>query len=127
MPDGGRGARLLVVEDEDVARASLGEVLALLGYDVTAVASAEEVAVLPAQATYDLLLTDFRLPGATGADLARELRARWPALKVILMSGYTEDETVRQSVATGAVRFLQKPFDMDTLARELRAALESSS
>ena len=126
-PDGGRGERILVVEDEDGARASLSGVLAALGYQATAVASAEEVATLPALATYDLLLTDFRLPGATGADLARELQARWPALKVILMSGYTADEAVRQSVGTGVLRFLQKPFDMDTLARELRAALESSS
>ncbi len=126
MPGRGPGAHLLVVEDEDATRTSLGEVLAMLGYEVTAVASAEEVATLPAQAKYDLLLTDFRLPGASGADLARELRARWPALKVILMSGYTADEAVRQNVSSGAVRFLQKPFDMETLARELSAALEAN-
>ena len=126
-PEGGRGARVLVVEDEDGARASLAEVLAALGYRVTAVASAEGVAALPAGATYDVLLTDFRLPGASGADLARELRARWPALRVILMSGYTADEAVRQGVSAGTMRFLQKPFDMDSLARELHAALASSA
>ena len=123
----GSGARVLVVEDEDGARASLCEVLAALGYRVTAVASAEEAAALPAGTTFDLLLTDFRLPGASGADLARDLRARWPALEVILMSGYTADEAVRQSVSAGTMRFLQKPFDMDSLARELHAALASSA
>ncbi len=123
-PDGHHEKRILVVEDEEAARASLVEVLAALGYHVTAVASAEAVATLPAESTYDLLLTDFRLPGASGADLARELCGRWPALRVILMSGYTADEAVRRDVKKGALRYLQKPFDMEALARELRAALE---
>ncbi len=55
-----------------------------------------------------------------------ELKERWPGLGVILMSGYTEDEVVRRGIAKGSVRFLQKPFDMATLAREIRAAMDES-
>ena len=120
----GRGERVLIVEDEDGARESLRDILAFLGYDVAAVGSGEEAVKLPEARPFDLLLTDLMLPGAAGPQVAAELRQRWPALAVILMSGYTEDDVVRRGVTAGDVRFLQKPFDMDTLTREVRAALD---
>ncbi len=73
-----------------------------------------------------MLLTDLMLPGIAGPDLARGLKERWPALRVILMSGYTEDEVVRRGITEGSVRFLQKPFDMASLAREIQSALDES-
>jgi PAS domain-containing protein len=62
--------------------------------------------------------------GRAVSELARGLSERWPKLKVILMSGYTEDEAVRRGAVSGHVHFLQKPFDMASLAREIRTALE---
>ena len=120
----GNGERILVVEDEGIAREGLRQILAGLGYDVVAAASGEEAAGLGADQPFDLLLTDLMLPGISGPALAQKLRGRWPRLEVILMSGYTEDEAVRRGVSAGKVRFLQKPFDMATLAREIRAALD---
>ena len=63
------------------------------------------------------------LPGVSGASLAARLRERWPGLKVIFMSGYTQDEVVRKKAALGEERFLHKPVDLGTLAREVHAAL----
>jgi CheY-like chemotaxis protein len=120
----GNGERILLVEDEDGARTALREALAVLGYRVAEAASAEEAEPLAAGGEIDILLTDLMLPGATGAELASRLRARYPDLEVITMSGYAEDESVRRSVREGNTRFLQKPFDTSTLARELRAALD---
>jgi DNA-binding NtrC family response regulator len=91
---------------------------------VVSVGSGEAAGSLPADPPFDLLLTDLMLPGVAGPQLAIGLKERWPALKVILMSGYTEDETIRSGVGDGTLRFLQKPFDMATLAREVRAALD---
>ncbi|MGZ5959362.1 MAG: hybrid sensor histidine kinase/response regulator, partial [Myxococcaceae bacterium] len=122
----GTGERIMVVEDEAGAREGLLDLLTILGYQVTAVGSAREVEGLPARPAFDLLLSDLLLPDVSGADLARGLQERWPQLKVILMSGYTEDEAVRRDVGVGNVRFLQKPFDMMTLAREIRMALAPS-
>jgi PAS domain S-box-containing protein len=119
----GRGERILIVEDEAAAREGLRQILVGLGYDVVAAGSAEQAAATNGEAPFDLLLTDLMLPGLAGPELAVELQRRWPELKVILMSGYAEDEAVRLGVFSGVVRFLQKPFDMATLARELRAAL----
>jgi FixJ family two-component response regulator len=104
-------------------REVLGEMLTMLGYQVTASASAEETVRVPVEPAFDVLLTDFMLPGANGGELARSLRGRWPKLAVIVMSGYTDDEAMRRGVSEGKVRFLQKPFDMSSVAREIRAAL----
>jgi two-component system, cell cycle sensor histidine kinase and response regulator CckA len=120
----GAGERILVVEDEEGAREGLLSILTSLGYDVVALGSAEDAGELPAEEPFDVLLTDLMLPGATGPQLARGLLERWPALRVILMSGYAEDEAVRSGVGGGTVRFLQKPFGVDALSREVRAALD---
>jgi len=122
----GAGERLLVVEDEAGARESLAELLTMLGYRVTAMATAEAARRLPAEPAFDVLISDLLLPDASGADLASGIRQRWPRLKVILMSGYTEDDAVRRAVGAGTVRFLQKPFDMRTLAVEIRECLVDS-
>ncbi|MCJ7442471.1 MAG: PAS domain S-box protein [Thermoanaerobaculaceae bacterium] len=119
----GRGERVLVVEDETGAREGLVDVLTMLGYEVAAVGSAEEARRLPQESAFDVLLSDLLLPDVSGAELARGLLECWPRLKVILMSGYTEDEAVRRGVGAGTLRFLQKPFDMRTLAREIRTAI----
>jgi PAS domain S-box-containing protein len=120
----GRGERVLIVEDEQGAREGLAEILTSLGYTVFAAASGEDAQVVPAEPPFDLLLTDLMLPGVAGPALAAEMAGRWPRLRVILMSGYTEDEAVKGRIAAELVRFLQKPFGMARLAREVRAALD---
>lgn len=123
-PTQGRGERVLVVEDEAGAREGLCEILTLLDYRPTAVGSAEEAICLPDEPPFEVLLTDLLLPGISGGKLASMLLARWPALRVVIMSGYLEDERVRHEVPPNA-RFLQKPFDLETLGRELRTVLDS--
>ena len=123
----GRGERVIVVEDETGTREGLVDLLTMLGYEVAAVGSAEEARRLPLEPAFDVLLSDLLLPDVSGAELARGFLERWPRLKVILMSGYTEDEAVRRGVGAGTLRFLQKPFDMRTLAREIRTAIAEDS
>ena len=122
LPEG-NGERVLVVEDEAAAREGLREILRSLGYEVVAAGSGEEAAALPPEQPFDLLLTDLMLPGISGPRLAASLRQRWPSLRVVLMSGYPEDEAVRKGIAEGSIRFLQKPFDMARLAHEIKEAL----
>jgi PAS domain S-box-containing protein len=124
---GGGGERILVVEDEDGARESLLEMLTLLGYRAIGVDSGEEAGIIPAEPGFDVLLTDLVLPGIHGFDLAAGLKARWPSLRVIVMSGYDQDEALHGVVRAGAIRFLQKPFDLSTLAREIQAALRDDA
>lgn len=120
----GRGRRLLLVEDRVDVREGLRDALTLLGYQVFTAASAEEALALTLDPAPDLMLTDFMLPGRDGADLALELQERWPAVRVVVMSGYARDHRDGAGPAMIAARFLQKPFDLATLASELQAAME---
>ena len=117
------GVRVLLVEDEQGAREGIGEALGLLGYEVDAVGSAEEALALAETRSFAVLLSDLLLPGMHGGELAERLVSRWPTLKVIIMSGYAQDEAIHRGIGEGAVRFLQKPFDLASLAEELEKAL----
>jgi CheY-like chemotaxis protein len=119
----GLGEKVLLVEDDPGAREGLADILRLLGYGVTEAASGEEAMEVPADPPFDVLLTDYMLPGSSGLEVAAVLGERWPGLRVIVMSGYAEDQMDRSHLGQASVRFLQKPFDMAALARELRAAL----
>ena len=120
----GHGERVLVVEDEDGARDGLREILTSVGYETVAVGSGAEAGVLATEPGFALLLTDLMLPDVAGQDLAASLQARWPALAVVFMSGYAEDDALRRGIEAGRVRFLQKPFGMHALTTALRAALD---
>ena len=65
------------------------------------------------------------MPGMSGRDLSRELVALYPELRVIYMSGHTQDVELRQEAETGHVDFLQKPFSIDALASKIREVLEA--
>ena len=119
----GSGQPVLLVEDNAAVRRTFERLLKRLGYEVTSAASAEEAEGLALARSFPLLLTDMMLPGLSGADLAERLRQRWPGIQVILMSGYTEDEDIRRRAAHGALKFLRKPVDLETLAREVHDAL----
>ncbi len=64
------------------------------------------------------------MPGGSGPELTKRLVERWPALKVIYMTGYTDDATVRRGVLNPGIALLHKPFTSDTLGRKVREALD---
>jgi CheY-like chemotaxis protein len=119
VPEG--AGRVLVVEDDPATRAAFEEMLAGLGYAVRTLGSGEEAVALPEEPAFDLLLTDFMLPGMNGLDLARRLRGRWPALRVLVASGHVEDSADLREIEREGLDFLPKPFDLGHLARKVRS------
>lgn len=116
----GRGTALLV-DDEEIVRLSTAEMLSDLGYRVVEAASAEEaLSVIESGERVNLIVTDHLMPGMTGTDLARAVRARRPDLLVLIISGYAEMDGVAPDLPR-----LTKPFRRDELAVSL-AALSSS-
>ncbi|MGQ9494790.1 MAG: ATP-binding protein [Thermoanaerobaculaceae bacterium] len=113
------GTKVLLVEDNDIARASLAQVLQSLGLEVTTVAGAGAAEALPREPAFDVLLTDYLLPEGSGRELAEKLVQRWPEMAVVIMSGYAKEEVLRENEAAVPMRFLQKPFSVDELVREL--------
>ena len=109
-----RGTALLV-DDEELVRASAADMLAELGYSVIEAGSAEEaLRLLDGGLTIDLLVTDHLMPGMTGTELARELRARHRGTAVLIVSGYADTEGVAPDLPR-----LSKPFRQEDLAAKL--------
>ena len=117
---------ILLVEDEDAVRSVVARTLTRLGYSVVQAASGTDALAVVAErgGPLDLLVTDVRMPGIQGPDLARRLRADRPDLPVLFISGYAEELAADASAMPG-MQVLDKPFDADTLGRAVRAALES--
>ena len=118
---------VLVVEDEPGVRALATRVLGQAGYDVLAAADGLEAASIAREhaGVIHLLLTDVVLPGVGGRELASQLAAERPGMRVLFTSGYTEDEMLRRGVFSHAERFLAKPYNPQSLADAVRSALDS--
>jgi CheY-like chemotaxis protein len=122
----GGGERILLVEDEELVREHTLNCLQQLGYAVTACADGPAaLARLEDGCFYDLLLTDVKLSGSmSGREVAERARQRCAHLKVLYVSGYTDEAfSVSGGVAPG-VCLLCKPFRIDELARKLREMLD---
>ncbi len=120
---------ILLVEDEAAVRSLLRRFLDGQGYRVVE-ASDGEMALEQAEnrdGEIDLLLTDLVMPGMGGFELARQMESRWPDLKILFMSGYSEDAVgmMDSEPLMDSANFLQKPFSTDLLARRVRAILEA--
>jgi two-component system cell cycle sensor histidine kinase/response regulator CckA len=119
---------VLLVEDHPSLRTIIQEMLEEGGYTVWSAEDATTARALVEQTgTIDLLLTDVVMPGTGGRELANELTARRPEMKVLYMSGYTDDAIVRHGVLTQEMPFLEKPFTAVSLLAKARAVLRPAS
>ena len=116
---------VLVVDDEPGIRALVAKILRREHYEVLEAGTAVEAGTLAdAQSRpLQLLVTDIVLPDHPGTRLAEQLSAALPALKVLYMSGYTEDERARAGEIPPGARFLQKPFTLSALVAKVRESL----
>jgi len=116
---------ILLVEDDEKLRIIIRQMLLAQGYKVLEAGRGSDAVGLASKhdGPIDLLLTDVVMPQMSGPDLAEQLAALRPAIKVIFMSGYPGGVTSERGVFDSSACFLQKPFQMDTLARVLRQVL----
>jgi PAS domain S-box-containing protein len=119
----GAGRTVLVVDDAEGLRLLMSRTLARQGFDVLLAADATEALSLVDAHPIDVLLTDVVMPGASGPELTAQVQARRPGLKVIYMSGYTEDAIVHHGVLKPGIAFLHKPFTAQALGQKIREVL----
>jgi len=120
---------VLLVEDEDSVRELVRVTLSSRGYNVLEAENGERGLQLATESKdpIDLLVTDVMMPGMGGRDLVRKLLAIRPGIKVLYLSGYTEDALLTQGSLGPGAAFLQKPFTLQNLAKKVRELLSSKS
>lgn len=119
--------KILLVEDDDAVRAVTERALARFGYAVLpACGGKEALEIVHDHADIDLLLTDIMMPGMNGVEVATEVAQVRPDIRVFYMSGYADQDLVRQGLLTPGTRFLQKPFTPQELAERVREILDGS-
>ena len=114
---------ILLVEDSDEVAMITVEYLQELRHTVAAVPDAEQALERLATEKFDTVMTDVRLPGMSGIELARELQRSYPAMPVVIASGYGSiDKSYLPGEKLGNVLLLPKPYDLDQLERTLTQA-----
>jgi len=118
---------VLLVEDEDGVRMLASLVLESYGYKVLNASNGAEAIRLTEQYRdpIDLLMTDVVMPGMGGRELAESLRPRFPKMKMMFSSGYTNDAVVRHGLSHENIAFLQKPYDPTGLVGKVRQVLDT--
>jgi DNA-binding NtrC family response regulator len=118
---------ILLVEDEDQVRLVAFGILRRNGYQVLEARNAGEALLLCEKhpEPIHLLLTDVVMPQMSGPELAKRLSVIRPAMKILCMSGYTDDAVLRHGLVESEIAFLQKPFTSETLARKVRDVLDA--
>jgi CheY-like chemotaxis protein len=119
------GERVLVVEDDANIRSNVCECLQQLGYQTSQAESGGSALHVCEQleGRIDLVITDLVMAGTSGSELANDLTERYPEIRVLFMSGYSEDSAARREILMRNRPFLQKPFSVAELAKSVQDAL----
>jgi two-component system cell cycle sensor histidine kinase/response regulator CckA len=122
----GRGGVVLLAEDRADVRRFTARVLRECGYEVLEAESGEAALALARDhaGPVHVLLSDAVMPGMSGKILAERLRATPPEMRVVFMSGYTDDAVLARNVVEAGITFLQKPFTPVRLAAAVRSVLD---
>lgn len=106
---------VLIIDDEPLMRLSMLDALKAVGYDVRAVATGQEGQAILSSSTFDIVITDLRLPGSDGLSLLQVCKQRSPRSEVILITAHGSVETAVEAMKLGAYDYVTKPFGMDEL------------
>ncbi len=120
--------RLLIAEDEPETRALLKRTLVREGFVVSVAADgAEALELLRADPSFDVLVSDVRMPVKDGLELLREVRKLRPELRVILITAYLDVQQYYEVMKSGAFEYLSKPFKIPDLLEVLDRAMEKGA
>jgi CheY-like chemotaxis protein len=117
---------ILIVEDEEEVRKLAGKILERQGYRILETLNGDDalLACERRKGPIHLMLADIVMPGMSGSVLAKLLKPLCPEIKILYMSGYTDNAIVRHGVLEKGVNYIQKPFTLKGLARKVREVLD---
>jgi DNA-binding response OmpR family regulator len=117
---------ILLVEDEEAYRDVLARILTNAGYEVLQAADGIEALSLLEKSQIDLVISDILMPRLNGYALVARLRAKWPAMPVILTTGFLAQDAAR-TMMSGSVDFIPKPINIETLLDMINRRISPSS
>jgi CheY-like chemotaxis protein len=115
-------SRVLVVEDDMLVRVTVCRMVRALGHDVESADGVEAALAILERSSFEVVITDFRMPPSDGITLARRIRERWPNTDVVLMSGELDAVLRARAGAAGVIGSLAKPFRLEALRQMLSRA-----
>ena len=107
--------KILVIDDEDIVRLSCSRTLVPEGYELKMAKNGPEGLQMLAEDTFDLVLTDLKMPNMDGIEVLAKIKEKWPATDVVIVTGYQTVETAVKAIKLGAFDYIEKPFTPDTL------------
>src|ERR1700690_3550948 len=116
-------SRILVVDDEDALRSVLSNELVGAGYDVSTAADGDEAMSTVQNKKFDLVLLDIKMPRVDGFEVLKFIRKSFPAIKVIMLTGFADLKNAIESKKHGAQDFVSKPYDLIDLLTTIERVL----
>ncbi len=115
--------RILVIDDEDIVRTSCSRALTPEGFEVRLAKNGVEGLKMAGEDTFDLVLTDLKMPDMDGIEVLRKIKETWPKTEVIIVTGYQTVDTAVKAIKLGAYNYIEKPFTPDALVAAVTEAL----
>jgi len=119
-----KNCRILVVDDEKIARDNLEHVLRREGYEVASAASGQQALRLIGAQEFDIVLTDLKMERIDGMEVLEKTKARHPEIEVIIVTGYATIPSAIEAVKKGAFHYVAKPYNLDEVRSAVAKALE---
>ncbi|MBF0506795.1 MAG: endopeptidase La [Nitrospirae bacterium] len=120
-----RKPRILVVDDEEVARKNLSHILQKEAYEVVTAVDGREAMEKLSAASFDLVISDLRMPGVNGMEILENIRLARPDTRVIMVTGYATVPSAVEAMKKGAFSYISKPFKLEEVRNAAREALDS--
>jgi len=115
---------MLVVEDEDIMREALSDYFSDVGHKVDTADNGDKALESLNLEDYNVMIVDLKLPGRDGLSVLKDIRAKNPKAKVIIITAYPSIETAKEAIRGGATDYLPKPFELDYLETIIRQSYE---
>lgn len=116
--------RILIIDDDEIVRRSCEKVLSLEGYLTVTAGSGREGLKLLSKKSFDLVLTDLRMPDMDGMEVLKRVKEGWPDIEVIVITGYGTVKSAIEAIRYGAYDYVEKPFSPEELLNVVRRSLE---
>ncbi|WP_461210017.1 response regulator [Desulfocurvus sp. DL9XJH121] len=113
--------RILLVDDEERFLSATAKFLGMSGFDVQTADNGADALSKCSRDAFEVVVLDIKMPGVNGLEVLRELRRDHPEIRVLVLSGDADRETIYECMRLGAGEFISKPIDLDELMQKLRA------